>query len=51
MQITTPEEYHEAVRTHDARIIRRQLDAIPSRVNRAGKLYQKLVREIKNQYE
>ena len=43
----TASEYHEAVRTHDARMIRRQIGAIPKNINPTGRLYKKLIREIK----
>jgi hypothetical protein len=46
----TKSEYHALAPTYDRHEARRQalIDAIPSRVNRAGKHYRKLLREINN---
>lgn len=42
----TKEEYHHAVATHDTRRREALIAAIPMRVNRAGRLYRKLLAEI-----
>jgi esterase/lipase len=44
----TRSEYHTLAPTYDRHEARRQalVDAIPSRVNRAGRYYRKLIKEI-----
>lgn len=42
----TAKEYHELVATYDARKLQTQIDAIPLNINRAGRLYRKLIKEI-----
>lgn len=44
--IATPEEYYRAVQRIDQDRIDAAIDAIPPRVNRAGKYYRKLIKEI-----
>jgi len=46
----TRQEYHTKVATFDQDRINAMIDRIPQNVNRAGKHYQKLVKEIKNNY-
>ena len=44
----TKQDYHKLAPTYDRHEARRQalVDAIPSRVNRAGRYYRKLIKEI-----
>lgn len=42
----TQQEYEHAVATHDQRMIDAAIDRIPLNVNRAGKLYRKLIKKI-----
>lgn len=42
----TQQEYETAVATHDQRIIDQQIARIPLNVNRAGRHYKKLVKQI-----
>lgn len=46
MIINTAEEYYALVSTYDARRIEKQIDQIPLNINRAGKHYKKLVKQI-----
>jgi len=47
----TREQYHALAPTFDRHAVRRQalIDAIPSKVNRAGKHYRRLLKEINKQ--
>jgi hypothetical protein len=42
----TAEEYYQAVSTYDQRKLQAQIDAIPLNINRAGRLYRKLLKQI-----
>jgi hypothetical protein len=51
MQINNAKEYAQAVATFDQDRINRLIDQIPSRVNRTGKTYRRLVAKIRKEYE
>ena len=46
----TKEEYHQAILTHDRRMIEAMIDRIPSNVNRAGKTFIKQANKIREEY-
>jgi ADP-dependent phosphofructokinase/glucokinase len=45
----TREQYHQLVTTFDQRKIQDQIERIPLNINRAGKHYQKLIKQIYEQ--
>jgi hypothetical protein len=49
--IKTAQQYARAVATFDQDRINAMIDRIPWNVNRSGKHYRKLVKEIRNNYE
>lgn len=49
--INTADEYYALVSTYDQRRIEAEIARIPLNVNRAGKHFRKLVKEIKQQYD
>lgn len=46
----TRQQYHQAILTYDQDRIKALIDQIPQNVNRAGRHYRKLIKEIENKY-
>lgn len=46
INVMSKAEYHELISTYDDRKQQALIDAIPLRINRAGKLYARLIKQI-----
>ena len=49
--LKTADQYYKAVQRIDQDRIDQEIDRIPLNVNRAGKHYRKLIKEIRERYE